>query len=685
MPEVQKAEPRSYLEESSSSAPGDGEVGPGPDHGAEAHEDADAPEAKPPGKRAFVKKKAKRSAKPKDGLLGGELGGELQTEEKPRRRGSEPAASNQWASPVPGILGAPASREVVPDLGKQAEKLASKQQADAVAKEVSPHSDECSTEASPSGENLNENVLQLFQAEKVPKRSLLKALLERRADPNHRFTSRFKLHSVEFAEGCPLQFGVTSGDRHIIQLLVEHRGDIHRSRYSKQAGVGGKVWSGDAPFAALPSDSVDMLTLLVESHDVSPDLGSTVGDTPGATMLWNASYFGAVKCTRYLLEAKASVDEAAPWQDNTALLYTPLHVAARAGNEKCCQLLLQAAADMNGRCQVKITECTGRILHGDWYFTPLDTAIEMSQTAVVKLLLAQKADLIKNKQDAPEHLISSQDKNLRVDRCNYSLQSLLSSGNSRVISEVAAALQDTPQQVAHLTEEDIVRFLKTPGNAPVNLMKAVFYETSQIKYWKPAQQTSASSRGEGKYDEYFRPEYIMNVKQSDTRVYAQSANIRKILVSGKVQHVINFTEGPSRDDVDKHWKDRRVLIKSQSSFSELRPSRRRHRRTQAWAAFSGRVCTFPSIFLPALSQTCTKARRSCLPLPAVPTRKSFACVSVRPSCLSTGPRSDIFTCQTWQFRQPPHCCSSSASQPCEMRTHSGVPTCPGSPWQVFPS
>ena len=123
----------------------------------------------------------------------------------------------------------------------------------------------------------------------------------------------------------------------------------------------------------------------------------------------------------------------------------------------------------------------------------------------------------------------------------------------------------------------------------------------------------------------------------------------------EVQHVINFTEGPSRDDVDKHWKDRRVLrvrrfrlrraeqwpspavaprIKSQSSFSELRPSRRRplicdavlsspdphrHRRTQAWAAFSGRepglvgmvtntaalsnrqlaceVCTFPSIFL----------------------------------------------------------------------------------------
>ena len=69
-----------------------------------------------------------------------------------------------------------------------------------------------------------------LQAEKVPKRSLLKALLERRrgpqtamkwerlatccngvlalarafrgADPNHRFTSRFKLHNVEFAVGA---------------------------------------------------------------------------------------------------------------------------------------------------------------------------------------------------------------------------------------------------------------------------------------------------------------------------------------------------------------------------------------------------------------------------------------------------------------------------------------------------
>ena len=69
---------------------------------------------------------------------------------------------------------------------------------------------------------------------------------------------------------------------------ARHRGDIHHSRYSKQAGVGaalngygfslccapglqaasfqgGKVWSGDAPFAALPSAAWEQALLKVTS------------------------------------------------------------------------------------------------------------------------------------------------------------------------------------------------------------------------------------------------------------------------------------------------------------------------------------------------------------------------------------------------------------------------------------
>ncbi|CAJ1440368.1 unnamed protein product [Effrenium voratum] len=400
--------------------------------------------------------------------------------------------------------------------------------------------------------------LTVLQESKVPSLPELRSLLQSRADPNHRYEEEFELHNVKWNDGCPLQFGVTSGDRTIVQLLLQYNGDIHRSSYSKKAGASGQLWVGNAPFAALPADNVDMLQLLVESHSVSPDLGSTVGGKPGAKMLWNSSYFGALKCTRYLLEARAAVDETAPWQDNTALNYTPLHVAARAGNEKCCELLLQFSADMKGKCHVKITEQEGYILKGDWYFTPLDTAIEMSQISVVKLLLQKKADLISGKD--VHCLTSAKDKHLRVDRRNYSLQSLLRSGNSRVISEVARSLQDRWQQMTLLTVQDIVRFLETPGDAPVELMKALFHEHSQIKYWLTAAKSARGCKGNGdKYDTYFRPEYIMAVKQSPTRVYAQSANIRKMLVYGQVQYVINFTEGPSNEDVEKHWKNRSYM------------------------------------------------------------------------------------------------------------------------------
>ncbi|CAE8657308.1 unnamed protein product, partial [Polarella glacialis] len=45
------------------------------------------------------------------------------------------------------------------------------------------------------------------------------------------------------------------------------------------------------------------------------------------------------------------------------------------------------------------------------------------------------------------------------------------------------------------------------------------------------------------------------------RMWAQSALIRLITVYGKQQHVINFTEGPSNDDVEKHFKDPKSKLK----------------------------------------------------------------------------------------------------------------------------
>lgn len=483
-------------------------------------------------KKRAAKKKSKKNVAVQDP---GETADARDVFEASNLGSSDP---EQWAMPARGMPEV-RSREVAPETF----------QVDGASPKSMPAFDPDAKHLKGAEEmDVNMTMLQLFQEKKVPSAEALDNLLAKRADPNHRYEQQFKLHGPVFADGCPLQFGVTSGDRSLVQLLIQYRGDIQTSSYSKKAGASQVVWRGTAPFAALPSDNVDMLRLLVESHSVSANLTSYLGEKPGASLLWNSSYFGALKCTRYLLEVRAAIDKTAPFQDIKGLDYAPLHVAARVGNEKCCELLLDFAANINEQSHVEIPAQSD--LKGRWYFTPLDATIETSQIAVVKLLLKRKADLIDPKAAATYQLTSQAD-HIQVNRYNYSLQMLLRSGNSRVISEVAQALQDSWHQVTLLTVQDITRFLQTPGEAPVNLMKALFYESGQIKYWHKVQGDLSSK---GRHDEYFRPEYIMAVDPGPKRVYAQSANIQKILVYGQAQYVINFTEGPSQEDVDSHWK-----------------------------------------------------------------------------------------------------------------------------------
>ena len=80
------------------------------------------------------------------------------------------------------------------------------------------------------------------------------------------FKKAFKTHNRVGDQVCNL-----------VKLLIEYRGDIHTSSYSKLAGARQDLWRGNAPFAALLSDNCDMLKLLVESHDVCPNLTSSLG------------------------------------------------------------------------------------------------------------------------------------------------------------------------------------------------------------------------------------------------------------------------------------------------------------------------------------------------------------------------------------------------------------------------
>eukprot|EP00931_Biecheleriopsis_adriatica_P065868 TRINITY_DN40324_c0_g1_i1.p1 TRINITY_DN40324_c0_g1~~TRINITY_DN40324_c0_g1_i1.p1 ORF type:complete len:1135 (+),score=194.17 TRINITY_DN40324_c0_g1_i1:91-3495(+) len=432
--------------------------------------------------------------------------------------------------------------------------------------------DDCSTEepATSSGEDQGLDLLKLFQAEKIPKVEHLRLLLQNRSNPNARWKN-FKSSGIEFAEGCPMQLAISTGDDGLVRELLEFGANI-KADYAKAAGMSNKIWSGQVTFAALPADHLDVLKLCVESHGVDVNLRSYLnlgeGKERAATLLWNAAYFGAQECTRYLLIGKADVDSDAPSQDNPLLHYTPLHTAATAGREECCKLLIQFKASLRGRCDFDVAKSGSGELHGQWYFTPLDDAIELGQIPVVKLLLRSKATLIGNQTEMREQILSKQDKNFRIDRHNYTMELLFSSRNSRAVSEVAEALQASPEQMKHLSEEDIVRFLGNPGDAPVNLMKALFVKRTSMRYWRP----STKYKDSGPTQEHFGAALILGSKGQAKRTNTSLGTIRRILVYGKVQYVINLATGPSSEDVEQHWRQRSFLQDQMSGFvDEMAP------------------------------------------------------------------------------------------------------------------
>ncbi|CAE7241428.1 unnamed protein product, partial [Symbiodinium natans] len=139
------------------------------------------------------------------------------------------------------------------------------------------------------------------------------------------------------------------------------------------------------------------------------------------------------------------------------------------------------------------------------------------------------------------------------------------------------------------------------------------------------------------------PEYIMNVKQSDTRLldfcWGTGGTVHdshvmfghllyesvRLVESGcrvsfepaparvQVQHVINFTEGPSRDDVDKHWKDQ---IPEFVQRIAPQPEKKFDNKDEGMFLLDAALES-PTIFRfrgdwrrPALLRICTKARRT---------------------------------------------------------------------------
>ncbi|CAE8591341.1 unnamed protein product, partial [Polarella glacialis] len=343
---------------------------------------------------------------------------------------------------------------------------------------------------------LTESMRLYFMTSSPPDvKHVVERFLNNGADPNIRFP--LKIYGIDFLSVCPLMIATTHKQIELVKALVDAKGDVQRSCYSKAAGASGLKWEGLAPFAALPSDDLELLMHFVEECELDFNQISYLEGKAAASLLWNAAYFGAEKCLRYLIEKRANIEAAAESQDNLLLSYIPLHVAARSGKDKVCKILLDGKANIRGKCDVKVHDIPRSKYIGHWFFTPLDDAVEQSHLEVVKLLLKSKAKLVSNRKEDCSHIVckdSSSSGNIeRIERYNYTLQALFTSKNSSCIGTVAECLKDAPRQVKLLTFQDVVRFLETPGSAPVEIMKALFHRRPHIRYWKANDPSKTSN------------------------------------------------------------------------------------------------------------------------------------------------------------------------------------------------
>lgn len=246
--------------------------------------------------------------------------------------------------------------------------------------------------------------------------------------------------------GATLRLGGASHD--VLKLLVQLKGSLETCT-SFAAGFQKLRWSGEPIHDAISTGNADLCDCLVKLR-ADPCSRSSLGDMPGATTLWQASFYGSAEIVCFLLEkgAQKELEVTSPWQDNTSQKLTPLHVAARTGNFDVVKVLVEAKAKFDAR---------ELLVNGE--STPLRDAIDHSHLKVVKYLVAVGATIPR--------------------------RALFEQNNEVCIHAVAKGLKDAPVNKLRACLEPIdwlALFLETPGKAPLAILNAIF-RLRDMKYF----------------------------------------------------------------------------------------------------------------------------------------------------------------------------------------------------------
>jgi len=311
-------------------------------------------------------------------------------------------------------------------------------------------------------------------------RDIIRAL-EGGGNPNAEL-AQFRLHprGNEFRNVALLAVAVLRSRRDVAKQLLMKKADPNCS-YSFKSGGGHKADCVlPASHASVAHGDLSMLKLLVDNK---ADLSAT--STNKANLVWQAAYFGQVSFISYLLSKRVKIDEPATSLDSEDERHTPLQIAARQGHSQVISMLLDRRARINGS-------------NGSMS-TPLEDAIIAGNGECVRVLVSRGARLFGATGFSQEFLacggVRSQtftlikqtaepDKKQLSSKQDIPLNVLFDRANCDVIAKAARGLQSAHvDELDKLTVQHFLRFLRTPGKAPVEILRASFRKHA-VKYWE---------------------------------------------------------------------------------------------------------------------------------------------------------------------------------------------------------
>jgi len=371
----------------------------------------------------------------------------------------------------------------------------------------------------------------------------------------------------------PLALAVLTHRPRLTKWLIEFKANLN-STYAITDSVEGRVVTYPCSHATVASGNLRALQQLLASR---ADIRGHSSN--GASLLWQAARYNQEEILEYLLSHDGlefhgeKLEERAMSRHNQQRAYTALHVAAKSGYQGVVLTLIGAKAQadvFDDASQVNVD-----VASADLDLRTLVDVATLVDTAKQKMLDDDSTERPNNPRRLLSHLIRDDHHSALQDAIlgsHHEVARLLiqhgdtslclvnnglvairagprildlafHSGNQDLIAAVAQGLKSNQFLLDQLTRNDLIQFLSIDGQAPINILKAIF-QPEELRFWELVDYD-----GDGLGDR-------------GARATRQTAYLWSDLP-------INVSVGPSPAELEKLFKNREQLNPALQAFVSL--------------------------------------------------------------------------------------------------------------------